>query len=662
MEVTPEIQNRPFYTTSPTGALVIDSTVTYNSVTYSVTSIGISAFVGCSGLTSVIIPNSVTSIGNNAFEGCSGFTSLTIPNSVTSIGNYAFYSCTGLTVVTIPDSVTSIGIGAFYGSNTVMYCGNATGSPWGALNAGCFLAEGDFIYSDSTKTTLVGYTGSSSNVTIPNSVTSIGNSAFEGCSWLTSVTIPNSVTSIGNYAFYNCTGLTIVTIPDSVTSIGNSAFYYCTGVTSITIPNSVTSIGEYAFSRCYGLTSVTIGNSVTNIGRHVFSGCSGLTSIAIPNSVTSIGDFAFIGCSLLTTVTIGNSVTSIGNYAFEDCSELTSVTIPDSVTSIGDGAFADCSGLTSVTIGNSVTSIGILAFIRCSGLTSITSKAVSAPTIGSNTFSGVSDSIPISIPCGSVSSYDTIWTMFSNFVEDYSLPYSFQCRSNDTVMGFAAALTQPSCSAPNAVVIAAANSGYRFVQWSDGSTANPYVLTVTGDTIITAMFSRDPSYHDTIIIHDTTIVHDTVTIPCNMDYYTLTVTALQQQGIAVGSGVFSDSTVVEIAAIPLQGFHFTAWADCDNQNPRHVMVTGDATYTAVFDADPVGIGNAEACPYTITTDRENITVHGAQGQRIRIFDAMGHLLATENHPTERHTFRMPASGTYLVQVADRPAQKAVVIK
>ena len=180
------------------------------------------------------------------------------------------------------------------------------------------------------------------------SVTSIGRSAFYGCTGLTSITIPNSVTSIGYRAFSGCDGLTSITIPNSVTSIGVSAFLGCSGLTSITIPNSVTSIGYRAFSFCSGLTSITIPNSVTSIGDRVFYGCTGLTSITIPNSVTSIGASAFDGCKGLTSIAIPNSVKSIGRYAFSGCTGLTSITIPNSVTSIGDYAFKDCDDLTNV--------------------------------------------------------------------------------------------------------------------------------------------------------------------------------------------------------------------------------------------------------------------------------------------------------------------------
>ena len=142
------------------------------------------------------------------------------------------------------------------------------------------------------------------DLVIPNSVTSISNSAFYGCRGLTSVTIPNSVTSIGHQAFYYCAGLTSVIIPNSVTSIGAQAFSDCTGLTSVTIPNSVTSIGAAAFEGCTGLTSVTIPNSVTSIDSYVFQNCISLTSVTIPNSVTSIGREAFIGADISTVISL----------------------------------------------------------------------------------------------------------------------------------------------------------------------------------------------------------------------------------------------------------------------------------------------------------------------------------------------------------------------
>ena len=351
----------------------------------SVTSIGNSAFASCSSLTSVTIPNSVTSIGDNAFHHCSSLTSITIPNSVTSIGGGAFSDCSSLTSVTIPNSVTSIGVAAFSGCCriTSMVVGNEN-TVYDSRN-NC-----NAIIETVTNTLIAGC----QNTTIPNNVTSIGNSAFDDCSSLTSITIPNSVTSIGYNAFSGCSSLTSVTIPNNVTSIGYYAFSDCSSLIAITIPNSVTSIGDNAFSGCSSLTSVNIPNSVMSIGDNAFSGCTfvngefknnsslsaeennywgaefvdqdvdGLLirndtvidcrphvqSVIIPNSISCIGEAAFFQCFSLTSISIPNSVTSIGDIAFNDCYSLTSILIPNSVESIGDGVLAVCPSLTSIIV------------------------------------------------------------------------------------------------------------------------------------------------------------------------------------------------------------------------------------------------------------------------------------------------------------------------
>ena len=273
----------------------IPQKVIINSKTYTVTAVGINAFENHSRLTSITIPNSVTSIGGYAFSGCSGLTSITIPNSVTSIGNWAFKNCDGLTSVTIGNSATA---------NCFPYafwdCKNLTEINVNPENANYSSING--VVYDKNASTLILCPNKKASITIPNSVTSIGNYAFMNCSELSSITIPNSVTSIGDYAFSGCSGLTSITIPHSVTSIRRSAFEYCDGLTSITIPNSVTSIGNSAFRGCSGLTSITIPNSVTSIGGYAFNNCSSLTTVTIPNSVKAIEISAFEGCPKLETI------------------------------------------------------------------------------------------------------------------------------------------------------------------------------------------------------------------------------------------------------------------------------------------------------------------------------------------------------------------------
>ena len=405
-------------------------------------------FIG-KDLTEYTIPESVTSFGEEAFENCSSLKSVKVSNKYCydyfkdEVDDIAFYGANasddgrcliidgelkifiakGVTEYTIPESVTSFGEGAFkdcsnlksvkvankdcydYFKNKVddiaFYGANASD------DGKCFIIDGKlkiFIAKGITE------------YTIPESVTSIGDYTFNGCSNLTSITIPDSVTEIGVWAFVGCNSLTSITIPDSVTSIGGYAFSGCSSLTSITIPNSVTSIEFSAFEGCSSLTSITIPNSVTSIGEAAFLDCSSLTSITIPNSVASIGVGAFYGCSNLKSITIPNSVTSIERYVFSHCSSLTSITIPDSITSIERYAFVGCSSLKSITIPNSVTSIEDEAFEDCSSLTSITCLATTPPAIGDLS---IAETTMIYVPKEAVKAYkqDPKWSIYEKQIK-----------------------------------------------------------------------------------------------------------------------------------------------------------------------------------------------------------------------------------------------------
>ena len=441
------------------------------------TSIGDEAFIGCSSLASVTFAegSELASIGDFAFNGCSSLQSIDIPAGLTSIGNGAFRDCSSLISIEIPVGVTNIGSDAFERCYlTIVYNYSdleitAGNSDYGyvAYYAEVVLTEdnlanvkdenGYVTYTDGEEVLLLGYLGREKDivipdgvtrivdyafceddivsVTLPESLTAIGDWAFSGCYNLkevynnsslnitagnnsygyvayyavkvhnssesesifddesgfaivdgvlygyrgsaTNIIIPETVTSIAEYAFYGNTDIISVSIPSGVISIGESAFSGCSNLTSIEIPAGVTSIGYLAFQSCNNLESVTFaeaeGSQLTDIGSSAFSGCSSLTSIEVPAGVTSIGDYAFYACSNLESVSFAevSQLTSIGRSAFEDCRSLQSIEIPAGVTSIGSSAFRDCSSLTSIEIPAGVTGIGYDAFLDCSNLNTV---------------------------------------------------------------------------------------------------------------------------------------------------------------------------------------------------------------------------------------------------------------------------------------------------
>ena len=391
------------YYSDCSGRIVIPDTVIYEGHTYTVTSINRHAFSRCNGITSVTIPQRVRSIGSDAFEGCHF----------------------------VPDSIIN--------NSSIV-----NGYPWGAKvydGDATETVEGLIIKGDTVMFCRPGAT----SVTIPNSVTCIGASAFENRDSLTSITIPNNVESIGRYAFASCSNLTSVSIPESVTNIGEYAFHYCDSlkavhisdlaawcnikfdggydshplnyahhlylngekITDLVIPNGVTSIGDYAFYDYDSLKSVTIPNSVTNIGKEAFMGCDNLTTINIPKGVKSIGDEAFAWCGSLSSVILSKSVTSISISAFAACNKLSSIDVKNSNPKYDSrkncNAIIETAsntlifGCQSTSIPNDVTSIGASAFSGCDSLTSITIPN-SVTSIGESAFEYCRSLTAITIP------------------------------------------------------------------------------------------------------------------------------------------------------------------------------------------------------------------------------------------------------------------------
>ena len=454
----------------------------------SVTSIGEGAFTLCSGLASATIGSGVSSIGDDAFAHCANLTgvylmgnapsadstvfasdtnatvyyfsgttgwgvsfddlptarfpfgyttnngaitltvytgsgsAVAIPSSlnglpVTVIGSQAFLA-TGPTSVTIPASITNIGERAFLDCYVMKAISVDSSNPAYASLDGVLFNRG--------QTALVQYPlgNAEASYTIPDSVTSIGDSAFQDCESLTSIAIPGTVTNLGADAFYECENLTNVTIGDGVIIIGDHAFFNCYKIAGLKIGNGVISIGDTAFAGCESLTSVTLPNSVISLDDHAFDGCGNLSSVtlgsslssigasafegtalasvAIGNSVTNIGAWAFFGCDRLTGLTIGNRVISIGDDAFSGCSALTSLIIPGSVASIGQDAFAYCSGMLNVALSSGITNIAEEAFYDCSSLTSFTIPG-SVTNIGVDAFYACASLTNLAVDAGNAS-------------------------------------------------------------------------------------------------------------------------------------------------------------------------------------------------------------------------------------------------------------------
>ncbi|MFR8012121.1 MAG: leucine-rich repeat protein [Clostridia bacterium] len=359
------------------------------------------------------LPPAVRSAGQ-MFKNVGSKAGAWLMQAVDQISNQNIQSATALAEIftgnsTQPDEIAPLSVesGDFY--YTVLDDGTAEITDYtGSVTELTIPAEIDGYRVTSIGDSAFNGCSSLTNITIPSGVTSIGDGAFYYCSSLTNITIPSGVTSIGDNAFNDCSSLTNITIPSSVTSIGDGAFYYCSLLTNITIPSGVTSIGDSAFEDCGSLIEIEIPSGVTSIGDSVFRNCSSLTNITIPSGVTSIGDSVFRNCSSLTNITIPSGVTSIGDSAFEDCGSLIEIEIPSGVTSIGDSVFRNCSSLTNITIPSGVTSIGYSAFRECDSLTNITIPS-SVTSIGDSAFEDCGSLIEIEIPSGVTSIGDSVF-------------------------------------------------------------------------------------------------------------------------------------------------------------------------------------------------------------------------------------------------------------
>ena len=326
------------------------------SIPDSVTKISTSAFQDCTALENILIPDSVTEIENRAFWGCVKLSNVKLSKNLYALGNLAFKECNSLTDIEIPKSLTqtlydSYDSGPFNGS---------------ALKTATFEQGTTQIIGDLFKGA-----ANLENITLLDTMTSVGNSVFRDCTALKNINLPESIDKIGNNAFQGCILLKNILIPNSVLTMGNYIFSDCTSLEKVKLPDTVQHITQRMFNNCINLTDIPIPATVTTIEAGAFYGCTKLPEITIPETVTSIGSSAFYECKALEEITIPETVTSIGSSAFENCDSLQTVIVNGS-GSIGQKAFYDCDGLTTLMLGNGVTSIGSNMCYSCDSLTNIT--------------------------------------------------------------------------------------------------------------------------------------------------------------------------------------------------------------------------------------------------------------------------------------------------
>ncbi|MCQ2608678.1 MAG: leucine-rich repeat protein [Bacteroidales bacterium] len=639
------------YNKYPTGDLIIPEMVEYDGVKYMVTNIGVGAFMNCSRLTSIVLPQTISSISESAFYGCtklisinipdgveaisqyvfnecSSLTSIALPESIRSIGNVAFFGCSKLTSIVIPENVTSIGLYAFSGcsSLTSINLPNAlTVIPIEAFN-GCSSLTSISIPETVTVIDKAAFCGCTSltTINIPKGIEEISNELFYGCSKLANVEIPENVKEIGDYAFYGCSSLTTINIPkgieeisyalfsgcsklanveipENVKEIGERSFEECSSLTSITIPDGIEKIPTGAFLYCSSLTNVVLPTSVTEIGPYSFAYCNSLTSLKLSDGLTSIGEAAFKSCHNLTTINLPKNITDLGQYVFVDCMNLTSVDIPEGIEQIPTGAFKECSSLTNVVLPTSVTEIGPYSFAYCNSLTSL-KLSDGLTSIGEAAFYYCVKLTNVTLP-ESVTSFGTEAFGYCSNLTTINLPKNITDLGQSVFMG---------CMNLTSVDIPEGIEQIPFRTFDGCMNLTNVTLPESVESIaLEAFFACNIQ---SCIIKSQTPPEGTgslctaavVYVPCgylaayladeNWNIYNLVETnykvELLSSNKALGTVSYEGSLCaadgkLNLVATPISISQFVAWSDGNTENPRTVVIDKDTVFTAIFGDKPI---------------------------------------------------------------------------
>ena len=503
------------------------------------------------------IGESVKSIGSCAFEDCRTLLSVKIPNSVKEIGKHAFHNCVSLMELTVPESVTTIRQNAFGKVPNIIYSGAETGRVGGARSVNGFV-DGMLVYADDSKTKLLACSAlRKGEMIIPESVTSIGNSAFYLCEDLTSITIPQNVTSIADSAFWNCIRLTTLSVPSTVATIGKAAFHQLPNVAyagpasgnpwearcvngtvdnwlvysssaktvikacsaaatgDIEIPSSVTTISQQAFSGCNGITSLHWStNSSRKVEKDAFEGCTGLQALYITdlsawcyNTFTTAASnplcFAhnlYLNDELVESLVIPSGLSTIKAYAFYGGACFNEIKLHNTISTVNTHAFAYCTQLNKLTLGSAIKTYGEGAFAGCTGIHEVKNPQATPLELKVMIFpTTIYTGCKLYVPKGCVNAYkeSPTWRFF----------YSIEVMPTTSQMPVFCVMTRNANegSVNDSIngmydyetelqAIAMPNDGYYFDRWDDGVTDNPRTVTLIQDMTLVALFSR---YQDT---------------------------------------------------------------------------------------------------------------------------------------------------------------------